>query len=314
MGKALRDVYGETLREYAERDKRIIAMDADLANCSKACKLEPGLEGQHYNVGIAEANMIAMAAGFASCGYIPFVNTFATVASSICMIATKAMIAYSGLEVRIVGANTGLCGGYDGATHHSFDDVNAMRAIPGMTILVPSDEHMVRWAVGALTKPLKGPAYMGISRNETETLYTPETPFEIGRAKKLRDGKDATIIACGMATARAMKAAEALEKEGISAAVVDMFTIKPLDREAVIAAAADTGAIITAEEHSIIGGLGTAVLEVIAEEQLRVPCGRVGIRDCYTQSGSYKELVERYAVGSDAIAEAVKRTAGKKRG
>lgn len=304
MPEALRDVYGRALKACAMTNKKVIALDADLAGSTKSGTLLPELQAQHFNVGIAEANMTAMAAGLASCGFIPFINTFATVATSNGLLAIKSMIAYSSLEVRIIGSNTGLGGGYDGATHHSFDDVNVMRAIPGMKVLVPSDAHMLTWAVGELADCLGGPVYMGVSRHASENLYSESEQFKIGKAVRLRQGTDLTIIACGMMVARAKKAAEELEKKGISAAVLDMFTVKPLDRQAVIHAAVDTGAIVTAEEHSIVGGLGSAVLETIAEEGICVPCTRVGIKDCYTESGSYAELVERYCVGVEAILQA----------
>lgn len=314
MAKALRDVYGEALAACARENEKIVVLDADLANCTKTNALLPELSERHFNVGIAEANMVAMGAGFAESGFIPYVNTFSTLAASMCLLTTKAMIGYSDLNVRIVGTNTGLCGGYDGATHHSYDDVNAMRAVPGLSILIPSDERMVRWAVEELSERFCGPAYMGISRNATDDIYSPEETFTIGEAKQLKDGADLTIIACGMEVGRALTAAKQLAQDGIHAAVVDMFTIKPLDRAAILRAAQNTGAIVTAEEHSIIGGLGSAVLEVLAEEQLAIPCERVGILDCYTESGSYNYLVEKFGVGVEAIVVAAKRVYEKKEG
>lgn len=304
MPEAMRDVYGRALKALALRNGKIVALDADLSGSTKSGMLLPELRERHFNVGIAEANMAAMAAGFASCGFIPFINTFATVAASSCMLALKSIAGYSSLEVRIAGSNIGLGGGYDGATHHCFDDLNVMRAIPGMKVLVPSDARMLEWAVGALGERLGGPAYMGVQRHPAEDIYSPDESFELGRAKRLRPGSDVAIIACGAETARALRAAERLEELGISAAVVDMFAIKPLDREAVEEAALGCGAIVTAEEHSIIGGLGSAVAETLAELGVGAALRRVGIRDRYTQSGSYGELVELYSLDGGAIAAA----------
>lgn len=306
MGRALRDVYGECLAEYARQNNKVIALDADLANCSKTCIMAETVPERVFDVGIAENHMAAMGAGFASCGFIPFVNTFAALAASMCSLTAKALIGYSGLNVRIMGANNGLSGGYDGATHHSFDDINVMRGIPGMLVMTPSDAVMMKWMVKTLIEDYKGPAYVGIPRNGYETLYQPDETFEIGKARQITEGKDAAVLACGLSVYRAVKAAELLETEGIHVRIYDMFTIKPLDRGAVIAAARETGAIVTVEEHSVIGGLGTAVLEVLAEEGIKTSVKRLGIQDCYTESGSYEDLVDEFGIGIRSIADAVK--------
>ena len=306
MGKALRDAYGESLAKYAGQNPNVVALDADLANCTKTCIMQAQTPERVFDVGIAENNMAAMAAGFAAAGMIPFINTFATLAASMCSLSAKALIGYSVLNVRIMGANNGLCGGYDGATHHAFDDLNVMRAIPGMVVLVPSTPIMVDWMVRALITYTGGPAYVSISRNAADELYTPETTFAFGSSKQLTSGTDAAILACGLSVGRAMQAAAQLETEGLHVSVYDMFSIKPLDRTAVIHAARQTGAIVTVEEHSIIGGLGTSVLEVLAEERICVSVRRVGIQDTYTESGSYIELLHEFALDAPAIAETVR--------
>lgn len=306
MAEALRDVYGKSLAVHAAANEKVVVLDADLSNCSKTCLAKDALNGRMFNVGIAEANMIAMGAGFASCGFIPFVNTFATLAASMCSLAMKALIGYSHLNVRLVGVNNGLCGGYDGATHHAIDDINIMRAVPGLLIASPSDAVMTDWMVKELCSDRIGPAYISISRNGCESIYAGGETFEFGRAKRLSFGHDAAIFAWGLSVRRALDAAELLKAEGIGVSVYDMFTIKPLDRRAVLEAAAETGAIVTVDEHSVIGGLGSAVLEVIAEEGLALPVKRVGIQDCYTESGRYNELIKRFGLDAGSIAQAAR--------
>lgn len=312
MGMALRDAYGESLSKYAVQNPNVVALDADLANCTKTCIMQAMIPERVFDVGIAENNMAAMAAGFAAAGMIPFINTFATLAASMCSLSAKALIGYSGLNVRIMGANNGLCGGYDGATHHAFDDLNVMRAIPGMIVLVPSTPVMMDWMVRDLIAYTGGPAYVSISRNAADEFYAPETTFAFGSSKQLTTGTDAAILACGLSVGRAMQAAAQLETEGLHVSVYDMFSIKPLDRAAAIQAARQTGAVVTVEEHSVIGGLGSAVLEVLAEEQIHACVHRVGIQDTYTESGSYAELLHEFALDAPAIAEAVRQVVRKK--
>ncbi len=313
MGRALREVYGESLAKYAAENEKVVALDADLANSSKSGMIRSTAPERMFDVGIAEANMIAMGAGFASSGFIPFVNTFATLAASMCALCMKALISYSGLNVRLMGANNGVGGGYDGATHHSIDDVNVMRGIPGMTVMTPSDGIMMDWMVKTLIYDFQGPAYVGVPRMGYENLYEAGESFEIGKAKHLMKGKDAAIIANGLCVYRAKKAAEELEKEGISVSLYDMFTIKPLDRQAVIQAARETGAVVTVEEHSVVGGLGTAVLETLTQEQIAVPVRKLGIQDCFTESGSYEDLIRIYGMDASSIVEAVRDIIPKRR-
>lgn len=313
MSEALRDVYGKSIAKYASGNEKVVVLDADLSNCSKTCLAKDALGERMFNVGIAEANMISMGAGFASCGFIPFVNTFATLAASMCSLTMKALIGYSHLNVRLIGVNNGLCGGYDGATHHAIDDINIMRAVPGLLIASPSDPVMTDWMVKELCSDKIGPAYISISRNGNGDVYAPGESFEFGKAKRLSHGRDAAIFACGLGIRRALDAAELLSAEGLKVSVYDMFTIKPLDRDAILAAAAETGAIVTVDEHSVIGGLGTAVLEVIAEEGLSLPVKRIGVQDCYTESGSYNKLIKRFSLDSESIAGAVREVIERKR-
>ena len=306
MATALRDAYGDSLVKYGVPNKKVIVLDADLATSTKSVKFGNAAPDRFFDVGIAEANMAAMAAGFAASGFIPFTNTFATFTASICALSAKSLIAYSHLNVRLMGGNNGLTGGYDGATHHSFDDINVMTGIPNMLVMSPSTPVQVDWMIRNLIDEYKGPAYVSVSRQGAGEVYKKDEAFEIGKAKQVKDGKDVTIIAYGLSVPRSLQAAEELEKEGINVRVLDMFTIKPLDHEAVIKAAKETGAIVTVEEHSTIGGVGSAVADVLAEEGIAVPFGKVGIRDTFTQSGSYAQLVEAYRIGVPDIEESVR--------
>ena len=301
MGKAMREIYGQALADYGAPNERVVVLDADLSSSSKTSVFGAAAPERLLNVGIAEANMAAMAAGLASCGFIPFVNTFAALADSICYLCAKAMIAYSNLNVRIVGSNNGLGGGYDGSTHHATDDLSVMRNIPGMLVITPSDAVMARWMVKTLIYEYTGPAYLSMERHGGDDIYADDSRMRLGKAIRLTEGEDLSIFACGLSVGRALKAAEILHRDGINAQVYDMFTIKPLDRQTVIDSSAHTGRVLTVEEHSIIGGLGTAVLETIAENGICAKVRRIGIRDCYTESGSYEQLVEKYGLGIDAI-------------
>ena len=314
MPEALRDVYGESLRKYGRLNERVVVLDADLATSTKSVLFGKACPDRFFDVGIAEANMVSMAAGFAASGYIPFVNTFATFIASLGTVSAKCLIGYSHLNVRLMGGNNGLTGGYDGATHHCFDDLNVMRGIPGMLVTAPCDPVQVDWLVQTLIDDYQGPAYVSISRMGARAVYGAGERFTLGKAKQIKAGVDAAVFACGLSVSRALEAIACLEQEGLSIALWDMFTLKPLDEEAVRAAARETGAIVTVEEHSVLGGLGTSVAEVLAESELAVPFRRVGIRDRYTESGSYPQLVEAFGLGVDAIADAVRQAVTRKRG
>lgn len=309
MAVALRDTYGEALAKYGVQNKKVVVLDADLANSSKSGCFKAVCPERFFDVGVAEANMTAMAAGMASCGMIPFINTFATFMASICLVSAKTLIGYSGYRVRLMGSNNGLTGGYDGASHHAIDDLSVMRGIPCMTVMTPSDPIQTAALVKLLTEDEGiGAAYVSVSRQGYGELYASDETFVIGQAKQLCAGSDVTIIACGLSAWRAKEAAKQLQVEGIHARVLDMFTIKPLDEKAVVAAAKETSAIVTAEEHSVIGGLGTAVAETLCTHRISIPFCKVGIQDCYTESGAYGELVNLYHIGVADIVQAVKQT------
>lgn len=304
--KMLREVYGEALVKYGKPDPRVMVLDADVANASRSVLFGKECPERFFNTGIAEANMAAMAAGMASVGMTPFVNTFAAFMSTICSLSIKTLIGYSGYNVRLVGCNNGVTGGCDGSTHHALDDLAVMRCVPGLLVLYPGDRHIMDWMVRELVQSYRGPAYLSVSRNPSPDLYDEREAFALGEAKRLREGGDATLIACGLSVHRALRAAERLAGEdGVECRVLDMFTIKPIDTRAILEAADDTGAIVTAEEHSVIGGLGSAVADELCAHGRCPAFGKIGVRDCYTSSGRYAELIHAYGMDEEAIRRAV---------
>ncbi len=299
---ATRNAYGEALAEVGAENRDIVVLDADVSTCTMSCMFGKKYPDRFFNVGIAEANMVGIAAGMAACGLKPFVNTFAMFMAGRTFDQIRNSVAYPGLDVKIVGTHAGLTVGEDGATHQCLEDLALMRSIPGMTVICPADGNETREAVKAIVKH-NGPTYLRLGRMALETVTDiPGYSFEIGKAVELRKGTDVTIMATGIMTARALKAAEELAKEGIEARVLNFHTIKPIDKEAVIKAARETGAIVTAEEHNVLGGLGGAVSEVVTEN-LPVPVMKVGTRDTFGRSGNADLLLEIYGLTSDCIVE-----------
>lgn len=305
MGITLREAYGEALVKYGKEDERIVVLDADVSGSTMSAKFGKAIPQRFFNVGIAEANMTAMAGGFAATGCIPFVNTFAVFLSSIGLAPARLFGSYSNLPIKLVGAYGGLSDAYDGPSHHALEDIATMRALPNFRVLVPCDRHQVSRLI-QYEKDTPGPAYIRLSRDSFPNIYDENEEFQYGKGKLVREGTDATVIACGLMVGNALDAAETLEKEGISVRVVDMFCIKPIDRELIVKCAEETGAIISAEEHNIIGGLGSAVAEVLSAENLGVPMGFVGIGDCHAECGAYTELQKKYRIDADAIAQKVR--------
>lgn len=301
---ATRYAYGEALAEVGVNTK-IIALDADVSTCTMSCIFGRKYPERFHNVGIAEANMVGIAAGMAACGYIPFVHTFAMFAAGRTYDQIRNSIAYPGLNVKIVGTHAGLTVGEDGATHQCIEDIALMRAIPGMTVVCPADGSETRAAVHAITE-YEGPVYLRLGRLPVETVTdVPGYHYKLGKAVMLRDGCDATVIATGMLVPEAMKAADLLAEQSISVRVLDMHTIKPLDTQAVLAAARDTGVIVTAEEHNVLCGLGSAVSEYLSEV-CPIHVLKVGVRDVFGRSGNATELMSIYGLTAQAIADKVK--------
>ena len=307
-----REAYGRALAKLGESNKDVVALDADVSTCTMSCYFGQAFPGRFYNVGIAEANMVGMAAGMATFGLVPFVHSFAAFSAGRTYDQVRNSVAYPGLNVKVVGTHAGLSVGEDGATHQCVEDIGLMRAIPGMTVICPADGHEAAQAVEAIARH-KGPVYLRLGRAQQAIVTRREGyAFEIGKSVCLRQGKDVAIIATGLMVEAALEAAEQLEGQGISARVVDMHTIKPLDIEAVKQAAA-IGAIVTAEEHNILTGLGGAVAEVVGE---LAPCPvmRVGVRDVFGHSGNAESLMKKYGLTAEDITRAALRAMAAKAG
>jgi transketolase len=286
---ATRDAYGEALAALGEEHTNIVVLDADLSGSTKTGVFAKRFPERFFNMGIAEANMVGTAAGLAAAGKVPFVSTFAIFAVGRAWEQVRQSVAYPKANVKIVATHGGVTVGEDGGSHQSVEDVAIMRAVPNMTVIVPADGEETRQVIRAVaTTP--GPVYVRLGRNKVPTVFDDSYRFVIGKGVEVLPGRDLTIIATGLMTAQAKQAADLLEKEGIDARVVHMPTVKPLDRELVLAAARETGAIVTAEEHSIVGGLGGAVAELLAEE-CPVPLKRVGVQDRFGTSGKADELL-----------------------
>lgn len=297
-----RTAYGEALAEIGA-DERIVVLDADLQCCTRTEKFGALYPDRSFNVGIAEANMVGMAAGLATCGKTVFVNSFAMFTAGRAFEQIRNSLAYPHLNVKVIGTHAGVTVGKDGATHQCLEDLAAMRAIPGMMVLSPCDANETRLVTRAIAQ-YDGPCFMRLGRLDVDqcTNLLPNYRFELGKAAKLADGKDVAIIATGLMVQEAMKAVELLKARGIEATVLDVHCIKPLDEEAVIAAAQACGCIVTAEEANILGGLGAAVAEVVCEN-CPVPVLRVGVRDEFGRSGDPLALMELYHLTAADIAE-----------
>jgi len=304
---ATRAAYGKALVELAEKYPDLVVFDADLAGATMTNGFMKAYPNRFFDMGIAEGNMAGVAAGMATCGFKPFINTFAMFAAGRSWEQVRNSICYPGLNVKVVGSHGGLSVGEDGATHQMIEDYAIMRAIPGMMVLCPCDGNEMKLATEALLN-YEGPAYMRLGRLAVETV-TDEIEgykFELGKGVTLVDGTDVTIIAVGMNVQMALKAAEQLKAEGVSARVIDMHTIKPLDTELVLKAAQETGAIVTTEEANVLGGLGAAVCEYLAEA-CPVPVVRHGVNDEFGRSGKAPLVLEAYGITAEKIAECAKK-------
>lgn len=306
-----REAYGRALKEFGA-DEKIYVFDADLKKCTMTLYFAKEYPERFFNIGIAEANMVDIAAGFATCGATALVHTFAIFASGRVYDQVRNDVAYPGLNVKVIGSHAGLTVGEDGATHQCIEDISLMRTIPGMTVIVPCDSHEVRLATKAMLD-YQGPCYFRTGRPAVECVTDafPDYKFEIGKGVQLTDGKDVTIIACGLMVQEALKAQKLLEAEGISARVIDMHTIKPIDRDLIIKAARETGAIVTAEEHNVVGGLGAAVSEVVVQTE-NVPVEFVGVEDVFGHSAAPKVLLEKYGLTPENIAAKAKKAISRK--
>lgn len=306
----MRAVFAEKMHQFAQEDERIIYLEADLMNSIGMVGFSKTYPERTINCGIQEANMIGVASGISATGLVPFVHTFGTFASRRVMDQVFLSAAYAKLNVRIIGSDPGVTAALNGGTHMPFEDIGMMRCVPEVTIIEPADSVMLA-DVLETTKNSFGVFYIRLSRKKAAKIYEDGSKFEIGKAAKLRDGKDVTIFATGICVAEALKAAELLAGEGISAAVSNAFTIKPVDKEAIIAAAKETGAIVTAENHNVINGLGSAVAEVLSENAC-VPLERIGVQDRFGEVGDVKYLMKTFQLTAEDIAEKAKKAISRK--
>ncbi len=298
-----RNGYGNGLLELGRQDPDVVALDADLAGSTRSAWFQKEFPERFFQMGIAEQDMIVTAAGMASAGKKPFVSTFAIFGER-GFEQTRNAICRPNLNVKIAGSHGGLLTGPDGSSAQAIEDVAVYRALPNMRVVVPADAWQAEQALYALAEE-EGPAYIKLTRANVPTIFDPDDTFELGQSPTLADGDDATIIACGSMLSRALTASELLREEGVEARVVNVATIKPIDRETVARCARETGAIVTAEDHNIYGGLGSAVAEVIAEEAPAF-LERVGVEDTFGESGAPQDLYEKYGLTSADIVDAVK--------
>lgn len=303
MGKPLRLVFGETVTELAAKDHRIVMLDGDLGSSTQAQIFEDAYPERFFQMGIAEQNMLGVAAGMAKMGLVPFISTFVAFALHRPLDQIRVLIAQTGANVKITAGYTGLFTGKAGKTHQIVDDIAIARAMPGLVVISPADEvetkEVLAWAVA-----YDGPVFIRLVRNETQTLFAPGHHFRFGLVEVVREGADVTLISTGTQTPRVVDAADILAEQGIDAHVVHVPTIKPLDVAGIVAAAARTDRVVTVEEHTVIGGLGGAVAETLSEHRpTRVD--RIGIQDTYTESATDEELLEMYGLSAERVAEQV---------
>lgn len=304
--KATRQSYGEALVELGEKNKNVVVFDADLSSATKTGIFKEKYPDRFFNMGIAEQNMVGTAAGMSTCGYVPFVSSFAVFLAGRAYDQIRASVAYPKLNVKLCATHAGITVGEDGATHQMIEDLSLMRTMPNMTVMSVSDDVQTKWAINEIAK-FDGPVYVRLCRLDSPVIYNNETKFEIGKGVQLGDGSDATIIATGITVPEALKAKEILESKGINVRVVDMHTIKPIDKDLILKCAEETNAIYTVEDHSIIGGLGSAVMEVLSENK-PMKVIRIGINDCFGKSGNARKLMEYFGIDGISIANKIENT------
>ncbi|HIY82529.1 transketolase family protein [Rubneribacter sp.] len=304
--RATRAAYGATLAELAAEGLPVVAVDADLTGSTTTKKLaDAGYPERLFNCGIAEQNMVGVAAGLAAAGHVAFTGSFAVFGTGRAYDQIRNTVCYSNLDVKVAPTHAGVSVGPDGGSHQMLEDVSLMRGLPNMRVLVPADYAAARSAI-RLAAATPGPVYVRMGRASVPAVYADGVELELGRAYVLREGADATVVACGVEVEQALKAAEALAAQGVDVEVIDAFSVKPLDEGTILASARKTGRVVVAEEHSVCGGLGSAVAEALARE-LPTPAEFVGMRDVFGKSGEFEELMEYFGLGSAAIVEAVER-------
>jgi len=308
---AIRDAFGEALVDLGYKNNKVVVLDADVSHSTRTIKFEEKFPDRFFNIGVAEANMMNIAAGFATCGFIPFVSTFSFLACLRAGEQIRTSVAYPKLNVKIAAGYGGLSDSYDGTTHQSVCDIAIARSIPNMTVIVVADAQEAKIAVPAIAK-YEGPVFFRLSRAEVPIIFNEDHRFEIGKGNLLKEGSDVTLVATGIMVARALEASHQLEEQEMSTRVIEIHTVKPLDEKILTKAAKETRAMVTIEEHNIYGGLGSAVAESLTK-YYPVPIEMVGISDTFAESGSYEELLDEYGMGVSDIVEAAKRVLKRKK-
>lgn len=298
---ATRQSYGETLVKLGKENENIVVLDADLAGATKTDLFGKEYLDRFFDMGIAEANMLGTAAGLATCGKIPYASTFAVFAAGRGYDQIRNSICYPKLNVKICATHAGITVGEDGATHQMLEDLSLMRGLPNMTVISPSDDTQARWVIEEISK-IEGPVYVRLARLATPIIYEENQKFEIGKAVQIGEGTDGTVFATGVTVAEAIKAQEELEGQGIHIRVVDMHTIKPIDKDIIIKCAKETKKLVSVEDHSIIGGLGSAISEVLTDEY-PAKLERMGMQDIFGKSGKAEELMEYFGLTAKAIVQ-----------
>ena len=297
--KATRQSYGEALLELGKENENIVVFDADLASATKTDLFAKEFPDRFFDMGIAEQNMISTAAGISTCGKIPYASTFAVFAAGRAYDQIRNSICYPNLNVKICATHAGITVGEDGATHQMIEDISLMRTLPNMTVISTSDDIQTKWAVKEISK-LKGPVYLRLSRLATPIIYDENQKFEIGKAIQIGEGTDGTIFATGVTVSEALKAQESLKEKGINVRVIDIHTIKPIDREIIIKCAKETKKLISIEDHNVIGGLGSAISEVLTDEY-PTKLIRLGVNDTFGKSGKAEELMKHFGITATNI-------------
>ncbi len=299
--KATRQSYGEALVELGKENEKVVVLDADLATATKTEMFAKEFKNRFFDMGIAEANMIGVASGLATCGKIPYASTFAIFATGRAYDQIRNSVCYPNLNVKICATHAGVTVGEDGATHQMLEDLALMRTLPNMTVISPSDDLQTKWVIKEISK-IQGPTYVRLARAKTAKIYKEGQTFEIGKAIQIGQGTDGTVFATGVTVEQAIIAKEELKKKGIDIRVVDMFCVKPIDREMIVKCAKETKKLISIEDHNIIGGLGSAISEVLTEE-CPVKLTRLGIKDTFGRSGKAEKLMEYFGITAKNIIE-----------
>jgi len=308
---SMRKAYGEALVRLGRTRADVVALSADVSNSDYSYLFDQAFPDRFFNVGIAEQCLVDVAAGLAYCGKVPFANTFAFLFATRALEMVRSHLCYGGANVKLMAAYAGLSDSFDGPTHHAITDLAIMRSLPNMTVVVPGDPVAVDRLLPQVAA-WEGPVYFRLNRNEVPLLFDESYAPVIGKAVTLREGQDVTLVCCGLMVSRALEAAAQLERQRVRARVLEVHTLKPIDEEAIVRAATETGALVTAEEHTIVGGLGSAVAEVISE-RAPVPLRRVGLRDRFAESGPYEALLEKYGLSVPSIVEAAQSAMAAKR-